>query len=119
MLYRLVRTTHRGYALAIFWMYVAAFAIAFCFMFILPLVTISLVFVAIFGLAVAYCGELILGGIEHVLARRFLRRNICPGCRLEAMDRTAADRITCLECGATFDPSGVETEFETIEPAAT
>ena len=118
MLYRAVRTVHRGYALTIFWTYIVAFVVAFCFMFILPLVTISLVFVAIFGLAVAYCGELILGGVEHMLGRRFLRRDICPMCRAEGLDRTVADRISCLRCRATFDPGGAEMEIETIEPAA-
>ncbi|MFO0874560.1 MAG: hypothetical protein U0575_11395 [Phycisphaerales bacterium] len=118
MIYRVVRAVHRGYALTVFWIYVAAFAVAFCFMFILPFVTISLLFVAIFGLALAYFGEMILRGSENLLARASLRRGVCPICRGSGeLSRSADGRLGCLECASLFERHGAEVDPDALDPA--
>lgn len=115
MLYRVVRSIHRGYALTILWAYVGLFGLAFCFMFMFPPATLALVFAGIFGLAAAYVGEFMLGITENSLARGFLRRSTCPRCRGAVTGSVAtgprdSTRTTCPACGTVFERNGAEVD---------
>lgn len=118
MLYHAVRVVHRGYALTLFWVYVGLFLLAFCLMFVLPLATIALLFLAIFGLAGAYLGKLVLELCENGLARRAFRRQACPNCQgsldepvpdASSRTKTAPPRV-CIHCGTHFEACGAVIE---------
>lgn len=117
MLYRAVRTIHRGYSLTVLWGYVALFGLAFCFMFMFPPATLALLFAGIFGLVAVYVGHLALGVAENSLARGSIKRSICPNCR-QAIDQPATPptqgsaRSTCAGCGAVFERNGAEVDSD-------
>jgi len=122
MIYRAVRAVHRGYALTLFWLYVGLFGVAFLLIFILPPATIALLFLGIFGLAFAWTGNLLLGAVGDALARKSLKRAICPHCQVRLEGGAASDRnraqegdgppltVSCIHCGRCFEPSGAVVE---------
>ncbi len=117
MLYRFVRATRRSFGLTVMWVYIGAFAVAFCFTFALPIVTLALVFIAIFGLVGVYLTELCLAASERLLARGFLRSSTCPRCQ-HGVPVVAAEGgiVACMTCGTRFDRSGDELDPEANAP---
>ncbi len=99
--------------MVVFWTYLLAFAVAFCFVFIFPQVTLILLFLAIFGLIFAVIGRAILNAAECFLARRILRADRCPRCASPGrMAPNSAGRCVCAACGTSFDPRGSELDPE-------
>jgi len=129
-IYRIVRSVNRAYAFAVLWCYIAAFVVAFALMFVFPPGTLLLVFLGVFGLVAAVGGAQILGGIEHLLARRLIRQERCPACgmhrtfepitRGRSTEASGADRerhapetsgrLGCNACGAAYERWGGEIE---------
>lgn len=117
MLYRSVRAVHRAFGLTVLWLYIGAFVVAFFFTFALPIVTLAMVFLAVFGLVGVYLVELSLGASERLLARGFLRRSTCPRCQQGfPVVATPGGAMGCMHCGSIFDRSGDELDPDANEP---
>lgn len=136
MALHLLRLVNHWFALAAFWGYLAAFALAFTMVIVFfPVGALLLLFIGIFTLPVVVFISLTLGAWERAWSRRWLRVARCPMCRsiasiervcqdagsgesasaeaLDAARRNPGDPpcYECGRCGAFFAESG-----EGVEP---
>ena len=107
--YRILRTIHRGYPLAVFWIYVALFFLAMSLMFVFPPGTLILLGLSLASLVAVILIAKLLGLLLHLTARVTLNAGVCPGCghRSEHRRDTAA-AWQCEHCGVVFLPNGTE-----------
>ena len=127
MLYRVVRAVKRGYAFGVFWLYLAAFLLAFALVFVFPPGTILLLFLAIFGLVFFVATGHAIRFVAHLLARGLLKKDICPVCRAEGTLEPAstgqpneieAGTRLCRACGAAYLATGAEAEDDMVRYAS-
>ncbi len=110
--FRILNAIRRGYALGVFWIYVAMFVMTLPLIFIFPPGALVMIFLGLLGLAVA----VLVGGslklMVEGLARALISRGVCPGCadrRVPLQDRST---WSCAQCGAVYLPSGAESSIE-------
>lgn len=105
--YRLVHWIAREYPIAVFWMYVAAFGLAFSMIFVFPPATIVLLWLGLTGLVFVVLIAKVLAFGDRWLARYILDGGGCPGCgeRMQTR-RDPACPWVCESCGAHFLASG-------------
>jgi ribosomal protein L37AE/L43A len=118
VLYQIVRSLNEWYPLAVLWMYIGALLLALAMMFIFPQGTILLMFLGLAGLAFVAVGWRLLQWTMHALARGILTRGLCPNCKKSASAHDPSSDWTCVHCGATFSPRGVQLNEEANQPAA-
>jgi ribosomal protein L37AE/L43A len=107
VLYRFVRLINAHYALAIFWVYVLAFVVAWALVFVFPLGPLLLLFIGLAGLGFAVIGMKIMEAVERALARSQIHQGICPVCREHALHERREDRtLHCDACHSAFQPGG-------------
>jgi hypothetical protein len=111
VLYRILRFINQWYAIAVLWVFVAAFLVALGFMFLFQQVTLALFF---FGLVTLGVAVVIAGGlhsIQRMMARRKLDWGVCPLCHFPTQQITHADASAkCTNCGTMYTASGAEIE---------
>ena len=107
MLFRVIHAINAGYALAIFWVYVAALVVGLCAVFIFPPAPLMLVFLGLLFLGPALIGSKILLSIERLLVRRLVRHGVCPQCHeISPAQDPAASNWRCEHCHAEYLPNG-------------
>jgi hypothetical protein len=108
--YRLVHWITCEYPIAVFWLYVAAFLLAFSMIFVFPPATIVLLWLGLVGLAFVTLTAKLLGLGDRWLARHILDGGGCPECgdRMQTR-RDPACPWGCPSCGAQFSASGAQT----------
>lgn len=129
MALRLLRFVNKWFALAAFWTYLAAAAVAFCMVIVFfPVGALALLFAALLTLPFVVAFSTGLGWWERAWSRRWLRSARCPRCLAGDVVRAVTDpqpqvadgqerwrrspppSYECLRCGAFFDASGAEAE---------
>lgn len=108
MILKLLRQLNRAYGYAVFGIYLAAFGIAFLFVFIFPPATLALLFISIFGLLFFNVLGFVLRTIERRWNRARLAKGLCPECGSAALASVApgAGEIRCGVCDARHDAQG-------------
>lgn len=108
MILRLLRHFNRAYGYAVFGIYLAAFGIAFLFIFIFPPATLALLFISIFGLIFFNVLGFALRTIERRWNRARLAKGLCPECGAAALSAVVAGagEIRCGACDARHDAQG-------------
>jgi len=108
MLLRLLRQLNRAYGYAVFAIYLAAFGIAFLFVFIFPPATLAMLFISIFGLLFFNALGFVLRTIERRWNRARLAKGICPVCGAAALSSVIghAGETRCGVCDACHDAQG-------------
>jgi hypothetical protein len=108
MLLRLLRRFNRAYGYAVFALYLAAFGIAFLFVFIFPPATLALLFLSIFGLLFFNVLGFVLRTIERRWNRARLGKGLCPECGAAALSAVVANQAAtqCGVCDARHDAAG-------------
>jgi hypothetical protein len=105
-IFRILHAINDGYPLAVFWLYVGLFFLAFSLIFVFPPGALLLVFASLAGLGVAVVVGGILRGAERVLARSILRRGSCPHCTETDIGSPGVEAWECGNCGAAFSLAG-------------
>lgn len=105
--YRLLRFINEWYAIAVLWIFIAAFLMALGFMFIFPQVTLAMFFIGLCTLGVAAVASGVLQSTMRLAARRQLGRGICPGCgaAVNAISHPQAT-LQCSNCRTLFTATG-------------
>ncbi|MBM4114287.1 MAG: hypothetical protein FJ252_00225 [Phycisphaerae bacterium] len=108
MILRLLRQLNRAYGYAVFGIYLAAFGIAFLFVFIFPPATLALLFISIFGLLFFNVLGFVLRTIEKRWNRARLDKGLCPECGAAALSAVSGrtGEIRCGACDARHDAQG-------------
>ncbi len=108
MILKLLRQLNRAYGYAVFGIYLAAFGIAFLFVFIFPPATLALLFISIFGLLFFNVLGFVLRTIERRWNRARLGKGLCPECGAAALSAVASGsgEIQCGACDARHDAQG-------------
>ena len=109
--YRMMRSINGGYPLVVLGLYITAFILALCLMFIFPPGTLLLLGFGLAGLVGVLIVGRTLGAMEHFIARTILRGGACPSCghRMQT-SRDEADVWQCEACDAVFRPDGAQKE---------
>ncbi len=107
--YRVVRAINGGYPMVVLGLYIMAFLLAFCLMFIFPPGTLLLLGFGLAGLVGVFIVGRMLGAVEHSIARAILRGGACPSCghRIETIRDDGAS-WRCGMCEIVFRPDGSE-----------
>ncbi len=108
MLQRILHVLRGNYALAVFWIYVAAFVVAFLSIFVFPPLALGMVFVGIFALVPAVLLGMAIRAAARAATRPYLRKGICPLCRQERAVALEPGELTCVACGSRFAVNGEE-----------
>lgn len=108
MILKLLRQLNRAYGYAVFGIYLAAFGIAFLFVFIFPPATLALLFISIFGLLFFNVLGFALRTLERRWNRARLGRGLCPECGAAALSTAVgnAGETRCGMCDARHDAHG-------------
>lgn len=112
MLYRMLRGVNRAYPFVVLWCYIGAFLLALPFTFIFPPLPLILVLVAAVSVAFVFLCRKLLMLPQVMLARRSLKRGMCPACGefvVSASGEPAA-HWHCVSCGTLFTNCGDEVE---------
>jgi hypothetical protein len=112
--YRLLHWITREYPIAVFWLYVAAFLLAFSMIFVFPPATIVLLWLGLVGLVFVTLIAKLLGLGDRWLARHILDGGGCPECgdRMQTR-RDPAYPWACEACGTHFLASGAQAVADT------
>ena len=105
MLYQACRWLNEVYPLAVFFLYIGLFVLAFCLAFLIPAAAILLLIGSIFALLPFVMANHIFKASERALARSSLRRNECPACSAQVSDVHDGQR-SCHECLRAYDNTG-------------
>jgi ribosomal protein S27AE len=107
----MLHAINAGYALAVFWMYVAALAFGMCTIFFFPQMAVVLVFLGLLFLGPALIGSKVLFAVERRLARQSLRRRVCPRCGEQIIANSGeVESWRCEYCQTEYLPSGLQSE---------
>ena len=107
MLYRIIHAINESFALAVFWLYVAAMILGLGTIFVFPQAAVVLVFLGLLCLGPAIIGSKILAAIDRALARQILRQGACPHCGQFSEPRPDPGAPwRCPNCHAAFEASG-------------
>lgn len=118
VLYRIVHFINAWFAIAMLWVFIAALLLALSMMFILPPITILLLFLGLIGLGLAVVVARLLRFAQHALARYALAGGVCPRCAAGGQQRFTPQEAPsdpaapwrCEACGSEFLLSGAEAE---------
>jgi hypothetical protein len=109
MLYRILCSFNDDFGLCVFFVYLAAFALAFVLIFIFPPGALALVMLGILGFVgiwvVVACSKM----LERSICRRQLAAGCCPFCSGELLvpgDTGQNEHATCSRCGQAFERDG-------------
>jgi hypothetical protein len=116
VLYAILRSINQWYAIAVLWLYVLMFAVAFAMIFVFPLAPIVLVFLGVLGLGVANIASKLLRQRERGLARRLIGHGQCPHCRHANQYGQTTERFICVRCSSEFLPNGAEVDIHVDQP---
>ncbi|MBL9140791.1 MAG: hypothetical protein JNK53_02890 [Phycisphaerae bacterium] len=119
MLQRILHTASVNYAMAVFWVYVAAFCAAFMSIFVFPPAALAMVFAGALLLVPAVAVGKILRAAARAANRPYLRSGVCPVCRAKGMrdaplalprdegePSEVAAASACPACGARYEVRG-------------
>lgn len=107
VLYRILHGVNTYYALTVFWLYVAAFAVTLPFIFVFPPMPLLMIFIAVACLGFVVVLAKVLTAMEHLAVRHLVRRGTCPLCRQTSPPGASTDGPwVCDHCGAVFQASG-------------
>jgi len=108
MALHLLRLVNHWFAIAAFWGYLAAFALAFTMVIVFfPVGALLLLFVAIFSLPIVVVVSLTLSAWERAWCRRWLRSARCPTCQhTESVERLVTVRAGDGASGGASDRTG-------------
>jgi hypothetical protein len=103
VLYRILHGINSYYALTVFWLYVAAFAVTFPFVFVFPPMPLLMIFLAILCLGIVVVLAKVLAALENLAVRHLVRRGTCPHCRhASAPVASTGGPWVCDHCGTVF-----------------
>ena len=119
MIYQALNWLNGVYPVAVFFLYLGLFALAFCVAFLIPAVAFLILIGSIFALLPFVFANHILQASERGLARRSIRRGACPACggaltgsRLSPSTTTPTEsespdeQFGCAACRRSFDTTG-------------
>lgn len=110
MLFRMLYALNRWYALAVLWIYIALFVLAFALMFIFPPASLAMVFLGVIGLGVAGLAFKAMHAAQSALVRRMISRGQCPLCSETNQYGQREGQFACVRCNAVFLDNGMEVE---------
>lgn len=106
MLQRVLASLRAHYGLTVFFLYLAAFGVAFVGTFTLPLLAIGMVLISIFLLVPAVLLGDVIGALSRMATRPYLRRGECPRCRERQGPAWEPPVYRCAFCSAAFETDG-------------
>lgn len=106
MLQRVLASLRSHYGLTVFFLYLAAFGVAFVGTFTLPLLAIGMVLLSIFMLVPAVLVGDLIGALSRAANRPYLRRGECPRCRERQGPGWEPPVYRCPFCAAAFEADG-------------
>jgi hypothetical protein len=111
MLYRLAHAFNVWYPLTVAWVYIGAFALGLCLLFIFPQVTLLLLFCGLATLGFAVMLGWMIDGLARGLARHALVAGRCPRCAASGHFRSDPQSPwICAACGIEFAPDGAQVD---------
>ncbi|MBX3373494.1 MAG: hypothetical protein KF817_06645 [Phycisphaeraceae bacterium] len=118
-LYRILRGMHECSVLAVFWLYVVLFVLAFASIFVFPPVALLIFFAALALLPLLLLSCRIVRWSRHASARGVMGGGRCPACgqRIPG-DPGLAVRWRCESCDTCFLPGGVEEPRQMVQSHA-
>ena len=102
--YRLLRVIRDYFPFAVFWVYIAAFFVAFPMIFIFPQITMLLFGLGLASLPFSIIGWKCITGVTDGIARRRLEDGSCPRCSAEVLGTD--EGWECGRCRDEYDGSG-------------
>jgi hypothetical protein len=105
MLYQACHWLNNVYPLTVFFLYVGLFVLAFCLAFLIPAAAILILIGSIFALLPFVFANHLFQASERILARRSLRRGLCPACSGDIAEIDGGER-NCPACHRVFDETG-------------
>ena len=103
-LYLILRAFNVGSSCALLVLLMAAFALAFVFMFIYPLASLILVFLGLGGLWGSAILRKLASIVQLRVARSLLSQGLCPNCGNSRSDNIGH---ACQTCEACFESGGI------------
>lgn len=106
MVQRVLAAVRSRYGITVFFLYLAAFGVAFVGTFTLPLLAIGMVLAAIFMLVPAVLLGDLVGALSRAANRPYIRRGTCPTCRADQGAAWEGPVYRCAFCAAAFEEDG-------------
>ena len=111
MLYRLLAKFNDDFGLFVFFLYLAAFLLAFLMVFIFPPGALALMLLGLVGFVGVWLVVVVMRTFERALARKALGKGRCPSCsHEEGMVVTPSIEwdsvVLCGGCGQHFESGG-------------
>lgn len=115
MFYRILCSFNDDFGLFVFFLYLAAFALAFVLIFVFPPGALALVLLGLLGLV----GVWVVVGCSRMLERSICRRQLdagrcpfCSGAFLVPGDAGQLEHVQCPQCSQAFEPDGRRHELD-------
>jgi len=118
VIYGILRAINEWYGIAVLWLYVLLFFVAFALIFVFPPAPLAMVFLGVIGLGFASVVSKALRRMQHAVARRMISHGECPRCRQTNQYGQREDRFTCVRCNTVFLPHGDEVDDHFEQPQA-
>ena len=120
MIYRLLAKFNDDFGLFVFFLYLAAFILAFLMVFIFPPGALALMLLGLIGFVGVWLIVVIMRFFERSLARKALGDDRCPCCTvasaLVVTPSTEWDSVVCCDgCGQLFESGGRRIQAEDEE----
>ena len=106
MIQRVLAAVRAHYGVTVFFLYCAAFCVAFVGTFTLPLLAIGMVLASIFMLVPAVVLGDLIGALSRAANRSYLRTGVCPKCRAQQGPAFEPPVYRCAFCGSAFEADG-------------
>ena len=111
MIYRLLAKFNDDFGLFVFFLYLAAFVLAFLMVFIFPPGALALMLLGLIGFVGIWGVVMVMRFFERILARKALEQNRCPCCsEAEGLSLTPSSEwdsvVLCGGCGQHFESGG-------------
>ena len=111
MIYRLLAKFNDDFALFVFFLYLAAFVLAFLMVFIFPPGALALMLLGLVGFVGVWVIVGVMRFFERILARKSLSQDRCPCCsHAEGFSLTPSEEwdsvVLCGGCGQHFESGG-------------
>ena len=111
MIYRLLAKFNDDFGLFVFFLYLAAFLLAFLMVFIFPPGALALMLLGLVGFVVVWLIVVVMRTFERLLALKALAKDRCPCCaHHEGMTVTPSSEwdsvVLCGGCGQHFESGG-------------
>ena len=111
MIYRLLAKFNDDFGLFVFFLYLAAFVLAFLMVFIFPPGALALMLLGLVGFVGVWLIVVVMRFFERILARKSLDQDRCPCCsKMEGFSITPSSEwdsvVLCAGCGQHFESGG-------------